>query len=137
MEQSICRNKTAKLSELLQMFLKEDKCTVAKYYFYGVRKAQILHTSLRMGCSSLNLDPFMKNITDLPMCQYGSIENTQHSFFHCNFYQRQCTILLNSDSIYHTPTLNLFLNGDPSLSKAINEDIFKHVHEYILDSKCF
>ena len=119
-------------------FLKEDKRTVPKYYFYGVRKAQILHTRLRMGCSSLNLDLFLKNITDSPMCQCGSIENTQHFFFHCNFYQRQHTILLNSAAIYHTPTLNLFLNGDPSLSKAaINEGIFKHVHEYILDSKRF
>ena len=37
-------------------FLKEDKRTVPKYNFYGVRNAQILHTRLRMGCSSLNLD---------------------------------------------------------------------------------
>ena len=29
-------------------FLKEDKRTVPKCYFYGVRKAQILHTRLRM-----------------------------------------------------------------------------------------
>ena len=112
-------------------FLKEDKRTVPKYYFYGIRKAQILHTRLRMGCSSLNLDLFMKNIMNSTMCQCGSIENTQHLFFHYNFYQRQRTILLNSVAIYHTPTLNLLLNGDPSLSKAINEDIFKHVHEYI------
>ena len=33
--------------------------------------------------------------------------------------------------------LNLLLIGEPSLSKAINEDIFKHLHEYILDSKRF
>ena len=118
-------------------FLKEDKHTVPKYYFYGVGKAQILHTRLRMGCSSLILDLFMKNITDSPMCQCGSIKNTQHFFFHCNFYQRQRTIFLNSVAIYHTPTLNLLLNGDPSLSKAINAGIFKHVHEYILDSKRF
>ena len=79
----------------------------------------------------------MKNIMDSPMCQYGSNGNTQHFFFHCNFYQRQRTIPLNSVAIYQTPTLDLLLNGDPSLSKAINEDIFKHEHEYILDSKRF
>ena len=118
-------------------FLKEDKRTVPKYYFCGVRKAQILHTRLCMGCSSLNLDLFMKNITDSPMCQCGSIENTHHFFFHSNFYQRQCTILLISFAIYRTLTLNLLLNGDPSLSKATNEDILDHVHEYILDSKRF
>ena len=91
-------------------FLKEEKRTVPKYYFYGVRKAQILHTRLRMGCSSLNVDLFIKNITESPMCQCGSIENTQHFFFHCNFYQRQRTILLNLVAIYHTPTLNFLLN---------------------------
>ena len=79
----------------------------------------------------------LKNITDLPTCRCGSSENTQHFVFYCNFYQRQRTIFLNSVAIYHTPTLNLLLNGDPSLAKEINEDIFKHVHEYILDSKRF
>ena len=71
------------------------------------------------------------------MCQCDSNENAQHFFFNCNFYQRQRTILLNSVEIYHTPTLNRLLNGDPALSKAINEDIFKHVYQYILDSKRF
>ena len=137
MEQSIYRNKTAKLSELLQMFFEREQTYCAQILFYGVRKTQILHTRLCMGCSLLNLDLFMKNITDSPMCQCGSIENTHHFFSHCNFYQRQCTILLISFAIYHTPTLNLLLNGDPSLSNAINEDIFEHVHEYILDSKRF
>ena len=33
--------------------------------------------------------------------------------------------------------LNILLNGDPSLSKAINEDIFKRVRQYILDPKRF
>ena len=66
-------------------FLKEDKRTVPKYYFYWVRKAQILHTRLRTGCTSLNLDLFMKNITDSPMCQCGSIETHSISFFTATF----------------------------------------------------
>ena len=39
-------------------FLKKDNKPVPKYYFYGKRKTQILHTRLRTGCSSLNLDLF-------------------------------------------------------------------------------
>ena len=109
-----------------------------KYYFYGVRKAQILYTRLRMGCSSLNLDHFMKNITDSPMCQCGSTENTQHFVFHCNFYQRQRTILLNSCNL-HVPYsyAQSFTKWWSTPSKAINEDIFTHVHQYILDFKRF
>ena len=41
-------------------FLKKDKSSVPKYYYFGKRKAQILHTRLRTGCSSLNLDLFVK-----------------------------------------------------------------------------
>ena len=37
-------------------YLKKDKPSVPKYHYYGSRKAQILHTRLRTGCSSLNLD---------------------------------------------------------------------------------
>ena len=57
--------KTRQLNSLnsFKRLLKEDKRPVPKYYFYGVRKAQILHTGVGMGCSSLNLDLFMKNIT--------------------------------------------------------------------------
>ena len=55
---------------------------VPKYYYSKNRKAQILHTRLRTNCSSLNLDLFLKGITDSPMCRCGSIENSQHFFFH-------------------------------------------------------
>ena len=41
-------------------FLKKDYKPVPKYYYYGKRKTQILHTRLRTGCSSLNLDLFLK-----------------------------------------------------------------------------
>ena len=118
-------------------FLKKDKSSVPKYYYFGKRKAQILHTCLRTGCSSFNLDLFVKNISDSPMCHCGSIENAQHYFFHCNMYLRQRTLLLNSVANYCTPTLNVLLQGGPSLSDAINESIFQHVHTFIIDSERF
>ena len=118
-------------------FLKKDNSRVSKYDYFGKRKTQILHTHLRIGCSSLNLDLFVKIISDSPMCHCGSIENAQHYFFHCNMYLRQRTLLLNSVANYCTPTLNVLLQGDPSLSDAINESIFQHVHNFITDSKRF
>ena len=63
----------------------------------------ILHTSLSIGCSSLNSDLFLKNITDLPLCCWGSIENTQHYFSHCRLYEAPHVLLLNSVEIYQTP----------------------------------
>ena len=117
--------------------LKKDKPSVPRYYYFGSRKAQSLHTRLRTGCSSLNLDLFLKNISESPMCSCGSIENTQHFFFHCNLYLRQRRLLLNSVSNYCTPTLHILLHGDSSMPDNINENIFKHVHEFIIDSKRF
>ena len=117
--------------------LKKDKPSVPRYYYFGSRKAQSLHTRLRTGCSSLNLDLFLKNISESPMCSCGSIEDTQHFFFHCNLYLRQRRLLLNSVSNYCTPTLHILLHGDSSMPDNINENIFKHVHEFIIDSKRF
>ena len=39
--------------------LKKDRTSVPGYFYYGNRKAQSLHTRLRTGCSSLNLDLFL------------------------------------------------------------------------------
>ena len=64
-------------------FLNQDKSRIPKHFYVGKRKAQILHTRLRTNCSSLNFDLFMRNISDSPLFQCGSVENTQHFFFHC------------------------------------------------------
>ena len=118
-------------------FLKKDKSSVPNYYYHGNRKAQILHARLSTGCSSLNLDLFYKNITDSPLCLCGSVEDPQHFFFHCRFYQAHRNILLNAITGYYTPSLRLLLYGDPSLSQEINRDIFDHVHKFIIDTKRF
>ena len=97
------------------------------------RKAQILHTRLRTNCSSLNLDLFLKGITDSPMCRCGSIENSQHFFFHCPYYQQQRNALLNVVSTYHRPTLDLLLYGESSLSYDVNMLIFENIHRFIVN----
>ena len=88
-------------------FFNKDNKPVLKYYCYGRRNTQILHTRLRTGCSSLNLDLFLKNITDSPLCNCGSIENAKHDFFHCRFFQHQRTLLLNDIRLYRTPTVQM------------------------------
>ena len=118
-------------------FLNKDRIPVPKHYYRGKRKLQILHTRLRTNCSSLNLHLFIKNISDSPLCSCGSIEDNQHYFFHCMHYQRQRNELLNAIARYTTPTLNLLLYGDPSLSYETNTAIFENVHKYIIDTKRF
>ena len=118
-------------------FLKKDLQSVPTYYYCGSRKAQILHARLRTGCSSLNMDLFHKNITESPLCRCGSIEDTQHYFFHCRFYQGPRNTLLNACSTYQNPSLSLFLFGSSTLSLEANIAILEHVHKYILDTKRF
>ena len=73
-----------------KLLLTKGKSTVPDHYYIGSRKAQILHTRiLRTNCSSLNLDLFVKNFTESPLCRCGSIENAQHFFFHCKYFEVQ------------------------------------------------
>ena len=92
---------------------------------------------LRTNYSSLNLDLFIKSISDSPLCQCGSVENAQHYFFHCRKYQVQRTELMNIVSQYLTPSLSILLYGNNSLSYEINTIIFEKVHKFILDSRRF
>ena len=101
-------------------FLKKDLQSVPTYYYCGSRKAQILHARLRTGCSSLNMDLFHKNITGSPLCRCGSIEDTQHYFFHCRFYQGPRNTLLNACSTYQNPSLSLLFFGSSTLSLKAN-----------------
>ena len=111
-----------------KLFFKKDILPIPRYYYHG---------RLRTGCSALNLDLFTKNITDSPLCSCGSIENSQHYFFHCRNYQAIRHELLNSISLIQNPSLHLLLYGDPALPEESNRSIFDLVHNYILKSMQF
>lgn len=120
-----------------KFYLNKDKLEVPAYYYTGKRHAQILHTRLRTNCSSLNFDLFTRNISDSPLCRCGSIENSQHYFFHCQYYQVQRNKLLNAILPYQTPSIELLLYGNLSLTKEINTYIFEHVQSFIIETKRF
>ena len=90
-----------------------------------------VHTRLRTNCSSLNLDLFIKSVSNSPLCVCGSLEDTQHYFFHCPNFTQQRIELLNEISRYSTPSLTLFLYGDLTLSYETNVLIFQAVHIYV------
>ena len=72
--------------------LSQGRANVPKYNYSGSRRLQVLHTSLRTGCSSLKYDICAKNIVNSPLCdcRSGAIENADH-FFHfflrCHLYR--------------------------------------------------
>ena len=110
---------------------------VPKYYYTGNRKLQVLHARIRTKCSSLNYDLFQRNINDSPLCQCGDIENAEHFFLLCPFYNNQRTDFINSGSVYSNVSLQIILYGNNMLSYHANIAIFEAVHKYIYDTKSF
>ena len=113
-------------------FLKKDFQSVPTYYYCGSRKAQTLQARLRTGCSSLDMDLLHENITESPLCRCGSIEDTQHYFFHCRSYQGPRNTLWNACAIYQNSSLSLLLFDSSTLSLEANIAILELVHKYIL-----
>ena len=54
--------------------ISRNKTLIPKYFYTGSRKLQILHTRLRIGCSPLNYDLFVKSISDTPLCSCRSAD---------------------------------------------------------------
>ena len=79
---------TEQLNSLLSFktYLNRERKKVPKHFYYSRRKYQILHTRLRTGCSALNNDFYLKNITDSPLCTCGVVENTFHFSFVCEHF---------------------------------------------------
>lgn len=104
------------------------------YYNYGERKAQILHTRLRLECSILSSHLYKRNIIDSPLCSCGAIETTKHFFISCPNYNRLRNQYLAE--MTHLPIRTL-LCGNSELSVTENENIFRAVHTYIVRSDRF
>lgn len=107
-----------------------------KYFSFGKRFLNIIHTKLRHNCV-LNCDLYRCNIIANPMCSCGSLEDAHHLFFVCKKYSS-----LRQSFMYNLLSLNflniidvhLLLWGDNTLSYDENIKIFKEVHTFI--QKC-
>ena len=122
-------------SDSVQSFkqnLNVAKISVPKYFYFGDRSSQVLHTRLRMKCSSLDHDLF---ITDTPLCRCGRDENTQYFFMICYLYRAQRNELFAAISQYCQVSMGTLLYGNNTLSNEINSDLFASVPKYIHDTK--
>lgn len=117
--------------------LNNDLPKVPGYFYTGDRKLQILHTRLRTHCSSLCSDLFDKNIINSPYCECGAIENSHHYFLVCSQYTHLRTEMLNSISQVCSPTMDVILQGNPTLTYESNAALFSVIRNYIRDTKRF
>ena len=117
--------------------LNSDIKYISRYFYAGKRSAQVLHTRLHTKCSSLNDDLFQKRINDSPLCCCGNVENTDHLFLRCQFYNAQRAELIHEISQLFQVTLQILLFGNTLLSLHTNTLVFEAVHKFITDTKRF
>ena len=125
--------------QALKYSLKSNISSIPFYYYTGSRLGQILHSRLRMQCSSLNQHLYRKNIVDSPNCICGSTESTTHYLFHCLRYtaQRQMYMYIHSVNVPINLTTERLLFGSPKLALNQNVELFAAIQKCVICSKRF
>ena len=115
-----------------------DELLINPLYYFGSRKANIIHAQMRMNCSDLRAHLLQLHVVDDPicLCQTGR-EDTRHFFFTCPLYIRQRITLHNIVSTSSKWTLDTLLFGDRDLDLESNKLLFQAVHDFITDSGRF
>ena len=116
-------------------FLNRNQSPVPSYYFIGERKYQVLHTRLRLGCSSLNADLFRNHVSAIDTCQCGQIETATHYLLLCPIYRNVRTTTIGT--IIENINLDILLKGCPLYSEDVNISIFLKVQDFIRKSNRF
>ena len=80
---------------------------ISKYYFFGDRRNQILHTKLRTECCTLKCHLYRRNLIPEPYCTCGAVQNTSISFLNVRslmpFVENYCSqlaIMLNHRKLF-------------------------------------
>ena len=105
------------------------------YFKAGTRKGQILHTRLRLECSSLYSHLYRKILVPEPTCQCGAFESSYHYLFVCpryaNVRERYLPENLNN---YTTRDL---LQGVQTNTVQENETLLENVQKFIIKTGRF
>jgi hypothetical protein len=109
-----------------------------KPFGYGERKINIIHSRIRMGCSSLKAHLYDMHIINEPTCRCGANrEDASHYLFECPLFFNLRNDL--HETIVERSSFNLktLFYGDDNLKYDQNCMIFQAVHEYIKRSNRF
>ena len=99
-------------------YLYKDARVIPPYFYSGERRCQILHTRLRLGCSSLNSDLFKNHLRDNDSCACGSPETAEHFLCICSNYDNiRRTTLQQIQVPFNT---NILLCGCPLYDNQTN-----------------
>ena len=116
--------------------LDRDNILVPNYYFFGIRKSQIMHVRLRLQCSSLESDLYKNHLSDNDLCTYcNTPETAKHYFLHCKKYNNVRAQSLSALNV--AVNIDILLKGCPMYDDTTNRNIFSAVQEYIRLTKRF
>ena len=110
---------------------------IPKYFPYGNRLEQIMHTRLRTECSAFYYYLYRRNLIPSPKCVCGAIENNNHYLLRCPRYNDIRDEMINTVLRNTNVTAETLLQGNSNLSQNIIQEIFTAVHKYIRQSKRF
>ena len=105
-------------------------------YFYAIqtsRIGQILHTRIRLECSSLNQHLCKNNLINSPNCTCGLVESVAHYFLFCPRYTHIRQRYFGN--VTFPVTVNTLLYCLTDQNRTNNDSIFKQVQLYIYYSK--
>ena len=107
-------------------------------FYFGNRRANVIHSQLRMLCSDLNSHLTALHVQDDPkcVCSYKD-ESTKHFLMQCPLYATERNKMMNIVNTVSSFSLNVLLYGDDNLDLELNCVIFKAVHDYIVDTGRF
>jgi ribonuclease P/MRP protein subunit RPP40 len=95
----------------------------------GERRLQMLHTRLRLGCSSLNFDLHRRSLIDSPLCSCGLAETVSHFYLSCpNYIQQRQNLLTNLPC---PVTIDNLLLGNEHLSLEQNKQVILIAQQFI------
>lgn len=101
----------------------------------GSRQGQVLHTRLRLSCSSLNYDIHRRSLIDSPNCTCGSTETVSHFLLYCQKYEHQRQLYFTN--LPCPPIVENLLLGNERLNYDQNKYIFLQVQKFIQATKRF
>ena len=116
--------------------LDRDNILVPNYYFFGIRKSQIMHVRFRLQCSSLEYDLYKNHISDNDLCTYcNTPETAKHYLLHCKKYNNVRAQSLSALNV--AVNIDILCKGCPMYDDTTNRNIFSAVQEYIRLTKRF
>ena len=117
--------------------LNKDTKRPPNFYNVGSRIGQILHTRLRLECSSLNSHLYKKNIVPSPSCLCSGFGSSNHFLLVCPRYTVARNLYFKLPNDLSNFTTHDLLFGKDNEPSHVNECLFLQVQEFIIKSGRF